>query len=73
MLGGSFFPFEAMPGGLARVGRLTPNGWALTVFKQILDGSVDTVALAASAAGAAGVMLALFLLVRRRLAAFVRA
>ena len=31
MLGGSFFPFELMPGFLARVGRLTPNGWAVEV------------------------------------------
>jgi len=72
MLGGAFFPFEAM-GGLARLGQLTPNGWALVVFKRILDGTADPSVLAASAVGTLGVMLALFLLVRRRLAAFVRA
>ena len=29
MVGGSFFPFEAMPGWMVSVGRATPNGWAL--------------------------------------------
>ncbi len=41
MLGGSFFPFEIMPKWLAAIGRCTPNGWFMTRFKQILDGSVD--------------------------------
>ena len=35
MLGGSFFPFEAMPDFMAKIGRWTPNGWALTIFKQL--------------------------------------
>src|SRR5262245_4535486 len=35
MLGGSFFPFEAMPAGMAALGRHTPNGWALERFKEI--------------------------------------
>jgi ABC-type multidrug transport system permease subunit len=39
LLGGSFFPFEAMPAGLAAIGRWTPNGWSVTVLKTILDGT----------------------------------
>jgi ABC-type multidrug transport system permease subunit len=39
MLGGSFFPFEAMPPWMARIGGLTPNGWAVMRFKEIVDGS----------------------------------
>lgn len=38
MLGGSFFPFEFMPQGFARVGRLTPNGWSVTELHTILSG-----------------------------------
>jgi ABC-type multidrug transport system permease subunit len=41
MLGGSFFPFEWMPGWMVSVGRLTPNGWALSQFKAILENAVD--------------------------------
>jgi len=36
MAGGSFFPFEAMPGWLAGLGRLSPNGYANRVFKEYL-------------------------------------
>jgi len=72
MLGGAFFPFEAM-GGLAAVGRLTPNGWLLTVLKGILDGSTPPGSLAVSTAVAMGATAFLFYLVRRRLAAFARA
>jgi ABC-2 type transport system permease protein len=35
-LGGSFFPFEAMPSWMAAVGRHTPNGWALGRLEEIL-------------------------------------
>jgi ABC-type multidrug transport system permease subunit len=41
MIGGSFFPFEIMPKWLAAIGRLTPNGWFMARFKQMLDGSAD--------------------------------
>jgi ABC-type Na+ efflux pump permease subunit len=41
MVGGSFFPFETMPAWLARIGRLTPNGWALLQLKGILSGEAD--------------------------------
>jgi ABC-type Na+ efflux pump permease subunit len=36
MLGGAFFPFEAMPAWMASLGRRLPNGWALERFKDIL-------------------------------------
>ena len=39
MIGGSFFPFEAMPAWMAAVGRWTPNGQAVARLKDILDGS----------------------------------
>jgi ABC-2 type transport system permease protein len=45
LLGGSFFPFEAMPSGLAAVGRWTPNGWSVTVLKSILDGATTPASL----------------------------
>ncbi len=38
MAGGSFFPFEMMPGWLAAIGRWTPNGWAVTQVGVLLDG-----------------------------------
>jgi ABC-type multidrug transport system permease subunit len=39
MAGGSFFPFEAMPAWMARIGAYTPNGWAVVQFKAIIDGA----------------------------------
>ncbi len=51
MIGGSFFPFEAMPGWMGAVGRLTPNGWALEHLKAILLGRADATALLAPTAG----------------------
>lgn len=67
MLGGCFFPFEWMPAWMARMGRLTPNGWALTEFKAILDGNAGAAHLAASAALLAGVAALAFVLTLRRL------
>jgi ABC-type multidrug transport system permease subunit len=74
MLGGSFFPFAAMPAGLARIGQLTPNGLALVQLERLLDGTAD----AAGLLGTAGVLLGsaalLFvLLVARVRRAFVEA
>ncbi len=46
MLGGSFFPFENMPAGFARIGRLTPNGWSLMQLRGILSGSAEPAAFA---------------------------
>jgi ABC-type Na+ efflux pump permease subunit len=48
MLGGSFFPFEAMPAWMAAVGRFTPNGLAVVRLKEILAGTASLDALAAS-------------------------
>jgi ABC-type multidrug transport system permease subunit len=45
-VGGSFFPFEAMPEWMAAIGRWTPNGWALGQLKEILFGRENAVALA---------------------------
>jgi ABC-type multidrug transport system permease subunit len=48
MLGGSFFPFEAMPEWMATIGAKTPNGWALDRLKDIVfersDASVIAIA-----------------------------
>lgn len=41
MLGGSFFPFEAMPHWMVTVGRFTPNGWALRQLKAVLGDTVN--------------------------------
>jgi ABC-type multidrug transport system permease subunit len=38
MLGGSFFPFEAMPRFLADIGRCTPNGWLLARLRALDEG-----------------------------------
>ena len=67
MLGGSFFPFEAMPDWMASLGRLTPNGWALVRLRALMDGVIEPGLLATSMAGAAGLALALGWLVSRRL------
>jgi ABC-type multidrug transport system permease subunit len=46
MLGGSFFPFDAMPAWMARIGRLTPNGQGVTQLRALLTGQADASALA---------------------------
>ena len=46
MLGGSFFPFEAMPGWMAAIGRWLPNGQAVARLKDMLAGTADPRALA---------------------------
>ncbi len=70
MLGGSLFPFEAMPEGLARIGRLTPNGWALAQFRAHLDGSAESASVAAAFAGALLVATVTFAACSRRLRRF---
>ena len=70
MLGGCFFPFEWMPGWMVSIGKFTPNGWALTQFKTILDGHVDAAAVATSAALLAALGAVAFLFVLRRLRTF---
>jgi ABC-2 type transport system permease protein len=67
MLGGCFFPFEWMPAWMVTAGKLTPNGWALSQFKTILDGTVDFTHLATSAALLTAFSALAFLLTLRRL------
>ncbi len=40
MLGGSFFPLEAMPENFERFARYTPNGWMLVTLRSILSAPV---------------------------------
>lgn len=46
MIGGAFFPFEAMPAWMASIGRSTPNGWALEVLKGLVLGRAEVGATA---------------------------
>jgi ABC-type Na+ efflux pump permease subunit len=62
MIGGSFFPFEAMPDWLAAAGRWTPNGWALLTLKDILNGTVTPTVLA-TAFAALGAMAAVMFVI----------
>src|SRR5262249_11509789 len=48
MLGGSFFPFEAMPGWIRAVGRWTPNGWGMNVLKTILASEATASSMASA-------------------------
>jgi ABC-type Na+ efflux pump permease subunit len=66
MMGGSFFPFEAMPSWMGAVGRLTPNGWALIRLRGILEGRIDLAAVALGFLGLLGLSLLLFLISARR-------
>ena len=65
MIGGSFFPFEAMPAWMARIGRWTPNGLAVTQVKTILFGHPEAATLALGAA-AIGVPAAVALWIAAR-------
>jgi ABC-type multidrug transport system permease subunit len=49
MIGGSFFPFEAMPPWMAAVGRWTPNGQAVMQLKALLQGTASAAGLVVSA------------------------
>ena len=73
MLGGCFFPFEAMPDWMARIGRWTPNGLAVTQFKDVLLGSANPAHLWAVLAGlAAAGLLAFWLALRGLRGAFLQ-
>lgn len=73
MLGGSFFPFDVMPEAFVRIGRFTPNGWALIQLNGILRADVDWPRLGLTATGIAVVGIAFFFLANRRMAgAFAR-
>ncbi len=67
MLGGSFFPFEAMPEGMAAIGKLTPNGWALMEFKWFLGGGLEPGRMALDLIALGGVGVVLFWICARRL------
>jgi ABC-type transport system involved in cytochrome c biogenesis permease component len=59
MVGGSFFPFEVMPAGMAAIGKLTPNGWALEQLKAVILDEVVPGRLAAAFGGLLAVGAAL--------------
>ncbi len=65
MLGGSFFPFEAMPGWMAAIGKKTPNGWALVELRRIMDGGAGAGILLPAAVAAAAILALGFLAARR--------
>jgi ABC-2 type transport system permease protein len=67
LMGGTFFPFEMMPGFLSRIGRLTPNGWALLRLKEMLGGQAGAASIAMAFAATAVVGSLLFVLASRRL------
>ena len=67
MLGGSFFPFEAMPEWMASIGRWTPNGLAVVHLKEIVAGQPDGVRLLAAALAIGLPAAAAFALSVRRL------
>jgi len=67
MLGGSFFPIEAMPRSFANFARATPNGWMLVRLRAILSGPVAPAELARDFAVLAIAGALLFALARRRM------
>ena len=67
MIGGCFFPFDWMPQWMARVGKLTPNGWAITQFIDILNGEIQARQMWIAIMGLTGVSLLMFLLALRKL------
>lgn len=67
MLGGCFFPFELMPQSLASVGRWTPNGRALLLFRDILSGQADPLRIAIAFLIAMSITAVLFSIAARRL------
>jgi ABC-type multidrug transport system permease subunit len=67
MLGGSFFPFESMPGWMAAVGRWTPNGLGVVILKDLLYGAPPLSTVAVAAAGIGIPAVAAFFLAGRRL------
>ena len=72
MIGGSFFPFEAMPGWMQAVGVWTPNGLAVVQLRALLFGAPEPAAVAVATAGIAGTAgVALLLCVRRLRGGFV--
>ena len=73
MLGGSFFPFEAMPAWMVAVGRWTPNGLGVTRLKDLLYGDVSATAIGLAAVGIGIPAVLAFVLSWRRLRSFANA
>jgi len=69
MIGGSFFPLEAMPPWMAAIGAKTPNGWALQRLKAILGGEPGAASLALGLLAMLAATVALCALNTRRLRA----
>jgi ABC-2 type transport system permease protein len=67
MLGGSFFPFEAMPDWMAAIGQLTPNGLAVVRLKDLLYGDPALAPMVIAAAGIGIPAVAAFALSVKRL------
>jgi ABC-type multidrug transport system permease subunit len=72
MVGGSFFPFEVMPGWMARIGKWTPNGWSLLRLREILDGKPDLPLIGFTALALLALGSALFFLTLARMSRFAR-
>jgi ABC-type Na+ efflux pump permease subunit len=70
MIGGSFFPFEAMPSWMIAIGRWTPNGLAVVREKDLLFGHPDLGAMAVAAVAIGAPAALAFLLGVRRLGRF---
>jgi ABC-type multidrug transport system permease subunit len=66
-VGGSMFPFEAMPEWMAGIGRWTPNGWALMHLRDILFDRSDAAQLGVAFMALLLISAALFLLTERRM------
>lgn len=62
MLGGSFFPFEAMPSWMVMVGRWTPNGLVLRQLRDYLFDQADFISMLFAFAVLIGTGLLLFML-----------
>lgn len=71
-MGGSFFPFDAMPGWMAAIGRRTPNGWALDRLEAILFKTPEPSSILMAAAILVAVSAAFFLFAARRLRRFAQ-
>ena len=67
MIGGSFFPFEAMPTWMQTVGAWTPNGLAVVQLRALLFDTPDPSSLAVAAAAIGATAGATLLLCARRL------
>jgi ABC-type multidrug transport system permease subunit len=67
MLGGSFFPFDAMPAWMAAIGRWTPNGLGVARLQDLLYGETMLVPIAIAVLGIGVPAVAAFILAGRRL------